>query len=88
LLAGRPAKVNLIPFNPFPGTQYRRSGDAADLGRFRDELLRSNVHGDPCDAHAGEDIDAGLADSLSAAVQDRTVAAAGASGTAAAAAGP
>jgi 23S rRNA (adenine2503-C2)-methyltransferase len=25
LLRGRPAKVNLIPFNPFPGTIYRRS---------------------------------------------------------------
>lgn len=25
LLAGMPAKVNLIPFNPFPGTQYKRS---------------------------------------------------------------
>ena len=25
LLNGKPAKVNLIPFNPFPGTRYRRS---------------------------------------------------------------
>ena len=25
LLQGHPAKVNLIPFNPFPGTHYRRS---------------------------------------------------------------
>lgn len=25
LLAGMPAKVNLIPFNPFPGTRYTRS---------------------------------------------------------------
>ena len=25
LLSGMPAKVNLIPFNPFPGTRYRRS---------------------------------------------------------------
>ena len=25
LLKGHPAKVNLIPFNPFPGTRYRRS---------------------------------------------------------------
>ena len=28
LLAGHPAKVNLIPFNPFPGTQFRRSSEA------------------------------------------------------------
>ncbi|MBU6215467.1 MAG: 23S rRNA (adenine(2503)-C(2))-methyltransferase RlmN, partial [Acidobacteria bacterium] len=25
LMRGRPAKLNLIPFNPFPGTAYRRS---------------------------------------------------------------
>jgi 23S rRNA (adenine2503-C2)-methyltransferase len=42
LLAGRPAKVNLIPFNPFPGALYRRSSDAA-IGRFRDELLHAGV---------------------------------------------
>jgi 23S rRNA (adenine2503-C2)-methyltransferase len=29
LLKGRPAKMNLIPFNPFPGTRYRRSNAAA-----------------------------------------------------------
>ena len=29
LLKGHPAKVNLIPFNPFPGTQYRRSSPEA-----------------------------------------------------------
>ena len=29
-LAGVPAKVNLIPFNPFPGARYRRSPDAAN----------------------------------------------------------
>ncbi|MHB1241673.1 MAG: 23S rRNA (adenine(2503)-C(2))-methyltransferase RlmN, partial [Gammaproteobacteria bacterium] len=34
LLAGFPAKVNLIPFNPFPDTQYRRSG-RAEIDRFR-----------------------------------------------------
>ena len=42
LLAGQPAKVNLIPFNPFPGTRYRRSPDEATW-RFRDELLRRGV---------------------------------------------
>ena len=30
LLRGRPAKVNLIPFNPFPGTHYRRSPEHVD----------------------------------------------------------
>ncbi len=29
LLHGRPAKLNLIPFNVFPGTRYRRSASAA-----------------------------------------------------------
>jgi 23S rRNA (adenine2503-C2)-methyltransferase len=29
LLAGRPAKVNLIPFNPFPGNAYERSSAEA-----------------------------------------------------------
>jgi 23S rRNA (adenine2503-C2)-methyltransferase len=36
LLAGHPAKVNLIPFNPFPGTIYRRSPDAV-IARRRDD---------------------------------------------------
>ena len=39
LLAGHPAKVNLIPFNPFPGTQFRRSSEPA-IEQFRDLLLR------------------------------------------------
>ena len=30
LLRGRPAKVNLIPFNPFPGTHYRCSTRRSD----------------------------------------------------------
>ena len=33
LIAGMPAKVNLIPFNPWPGSQYQPSGKAA-LDRF------------------------------------------------------
>lgn len=42
LLRGRPAKVNLIPFNPFPGTDYRRSRPAA-LDAFRQELLGAGI---------------------------------------------
>ncbi len=60
LLKGRPAKVNLIPFNPFPGTQYRRSTDEA-LERFRDLLLKGGViatirrtRGDDIDAACGQ----------------------------------
>jgi 23S rRNA (adenine2503-C2)-methyltransferase len=60
LLKGRPAKVNLIPFNAFPGTQYRRSTDAA-IERFRDLLLKGGViatirrtRGDDIDAACGQ----------------------------------
>jgi len=42
LLVNRPAKVNLIPFNPFPGTAYRRSSPEA-VGRFRQVLLDAGI---------------------------------------------
>lgn len=60
LLRGHPAKVNLIPFNPFPGTRYRRS-PLEVIRRFRDELLRHGVlatvrrtRGDDIDAACGQ----------------------------------
>jgi 23S rRNA (adenine2503-C2)-methyltransferase len=60
LLKGHPAKVNLIPFNTFPGTRYRRS-PAAVIQRFRDELLQRGVlatirrtRGDDIDAACGQ----------------------------------
>jgi 23S rRNA (adenine2503-C2)-methyltransferase len=60
LLKGHPAKVNLIPFNSFPGTQFRRS-PAAVIQRFRDELLQRGVlatirrtRGDDIDAACGQ----------------------------------
>ena len=60
LLKGHPAKVNLIPFNPFPGTRYRRSAPQA-IQRFRDELLQRGVlatirrtRGDDIDAACGQ----------------------------------
>ena len=60
LLRGRPAKVNLIPFNPFPGTSYRRSPEAA-IERFRDILIKGGViatirrtRGDDIDAACGQ----------------------------------
>jgi len=59
-LAGHPAKVNLIPFNPFPGTHYERSPPEA-VRRFRDELIRQGVlatvrrtRGDDIDAACGQ----------------------------------
>jgi len=42
VLRGTPAKINLIPFNPFPGTQYRRSSLEA-INRFRDILMEGNI---------------------------------------------
>lgn len=42
LLRGRPAKVNLIPFNPFPGNRFERS-EPGTIERFRDELRAKGV---------------------------------------------
>jgi 23S rRNA (adenine2503-C2)-methyltransferase len=60
LLAHRPAKVNLIPFNSFPGTEFRRS-PAAAIERCRDFLLRKGIRatirrtrGDDIDAACGQ----------------------------------
>ena len=70
LLRGRPAKVNLIPFNPFPGTEFRRSSDAA-MDRFRDELLHGGVMATTRRTRGG-DIDAACGQ-LVGRVQDRTI---------------
>ena len=43
LLRGIPSKVNLIPFNPFPGAGFSSSPRAA-IEAFRDELLRHGLH--------------------------------------------
>ena len=60
LLRGRPAKLNLIPFNPFAGTRFTRSPDAAILA-FRDILNDMGViatirrtRGDDIDAACGQ----------------------------------
>ncbi|PKM43508.1 MAG: 23S rRNA (adenine(2503)-C(2))-methyltransferase RlmN [Gammaproteobacteria bacterium HGW-Gammaproteobacteria-1] len=42
VLRGTPSKVNLIPFNPFPGTAYRRSSLEV-INRFRDILMEGNL---------------------------------------------
>jgi 23S rRNA (adenine2503-C2)-methyltransferase len=69
LLKGHPAKVNLIPFNPFPGTSYRRSS-APVIQRFRDELLQRGVLA-TVRRTRGEDIDAACGQ-LAGRVIDRT----------------
>lgn len=60
LLNGIRAKVNLIPFNPFPYTIYQRS-DQATIDRFQDLLARANINcitrktrGDSIDAACGQ----------------------------------
>lgn len=59
LLRGKPAKVNLIPFNPFPGTEFKRSSNNR-IARFQ-ELLRKDLtttvrrtRGDDIDAACGQ----------------------------------
>jgi 23S rRNA (adenine2503-C2)-methyltransferase len=42
LLSGRPAKVNLIPFNPVPGTPYGRTRQS-DVDQFRKILMDKGV---------------------------------------------
>ncbi len=69
LLRDIPAKVNLIPFNPFPGGLYRRSS-IATIDRFRAVLQESGlvtIKRRP----RGEDIDAACGQ-LAGRVQDRS----------------
>jgi len=60
LLNGVKAKVNLIPFNPFPNTAYKRS-DAATIDAFREMLMNAGINaitrktrGDSIDAACGQ----------------------------------
>ena len=69
LLAGHDAKVNLIPFNAFPGTRYRRSTPEAIAG-FRDYLNGRGVTA-TVRRTRGEDIDAACGQ-LAGRVHDRT----------------
>jgi 23S rRNA (adenine2503-C2)-methyltransferase len=70
LLAHRPGKVNLIPFNPFPGTEYRRSPQAV-IERCRDFLLRKGIR-TTIRRTRGDDIDAACGQ-LAGQVNDRVV---------------
>jgi len=60
LLKGIPSKVNLIPFNPFPGSDYRVSTTQAING-FRDILVKAGLititrrtRGEDIDAACGQ----------------------------------
>lgn len=69
LLRGHPAKVNLIPFNPFPGTAYRRSRPEA-IRAFLDQVLKGGVMA-TIRRTRGDDIDAACGQ-LAGRVTDRT----------------
>ena len=60
LLKEVPSKVNLIPFNPFPNTQYKRSSARA-IERFGAILMEADLvtitrrtRGDDIDAACGQ----------------------------------
>jgi 23S rRNA (adenine2503-C2)-methyltransferase len=60
LLQGVPSKINLIPFNPFPGAGYR-SSSVQRIERFREILMKSGIftmtrktRGDDIDAACGQ----------------------------------
>jgi 23S rRNA (adenine2503-C2)-methyltransferase len=60
LLDGNPAKVNLIPFNPFPGTEFKRSG-VGTIRYFQNRLRDRGIvattrrtRGDDIDAACGQ----------------------------------
>lgn len=69
ILQGIPVKVNLIPFNPFPRTTYRRSPQH-QIERFRDYLLKAGLN-TIVRKTRGEDIDAACGQ-LVGRVQDKT----------------
>ncbi|MDE2516988.1 MAG: 23S rRNA (adenine(2503)-C(2))-methyltransferase RlmN, partial [Rhodospirillales bacterium] len=54
LIAGIPAKVNLIPFNPWPGSAYRTSTRAA-IGKFA-EIVMAAGFSSPVRTPRGRDI--------------------------------
>ncbi len=60
LLRGIPSKINLIPFNPFPDTRYKRSSNNR-IHRFRDILVNAGytvitrkTRGEDIDAACGQ----------------------------------
>ena len=69
LLDGVQAKMNLIPFNPFPHTDYQRS-DMNTIMRFRDILMASGLN-TTIRRTRGDDIDAACGQ-LVGEVKDRT----------------
>ncbi len=70
LLKDVPCKVNLIPFNPFPMTQYQRSSNNA-INLFKDKLIASGINTITRKTR-GDDIDAACGQLAGKVVIDRT----------------
>lgn len=68
-LQGLPAKINLIPFNPFPGAPYVRSEEAV-ITRFQDYLMQCGIM-TTMRKTRGDDINAACGQ-LAGKIQDRT----------------
>jgi 23S rRNA (adenine2503-C2)-methyltransferase len=69
LVSDVPCKLNLIPFNPFPGVGYQRSSPDA-IARFRDVLMQAGLVATVRKTR-GDDI-AAACGQLAGQVQDRT----------------
>lgn len=69
LVRNVPCKINLIPFNPFPHTQYQRSSQKA-IDAFRDLLVAKGINTITRKTR-GDDIDAACGQ-LAGEVHDRT----------------
>jgi 23S rRNA (adenine2503-C2)-methyltransferase len=69
LLRDLPCKINLIPFNPFPGSGYKKVTKVA-LGRFRD-ILHNDGYTVTVRTTRGDDI-AAACGQLAGEVNDRT----------------
>jgi 23S rRNA (adenine2503-C2)-methyltransferase len=69
LVKGLPCKLNLIPFNPYPGGRYVRSAPQV-IARFRDVLMQAGLVA-TIRRTRGDDIEAACGQ-LAGQVQDRT----------------
>ena len=69
LLAGIPAKINLIPFNPWPGAPYECS-DWEQIERFA-EVVNKAGYASPVRTPRGRDIHAACGQLRSASVKQR-----------------
>jgi 23S rRNA (adenine2503-C2)-methyltransferase len=72
LLAGIPAKINLIPFNPWPGAPYECS-DKARIAAFADIVNRAG-YASPVRTPRGRDIMAACGQLKSASVKESAAA--------------